>query len=321
MPFNISTPDLSIIIPTYNRLPLLKEALDSFVGKLTCSYEVIIVDDGSTDGTPDYLRTLGEPFRVFFQEHKGSNATRNHGMREARGRYIKFLDSDDLISAQNVFQQVMFLDEHPEYDVCYSDMTRLYPDGKEVCVPNYQVKSPIDEILSPKWWHCTVHAFLVRSELARCVKWDLNVHRYQEMDFQLRLAVGGARYAYLSGNAGWHRAHNLPRVSDAEYAGAQAKFTMYENAQVLLEQAGKLTDERRKLLAHRYFQYAEHVFLSDRQKYRDILMNRVLAIWPTFEPRRPRFRLLVRILGYEMAEWVRILVRRPTTLFNVRTRQ
>lgn len=64
----MSVPDLSIIIPTYNRLSLLKEALASFVGLLDCSYEAVIVDDGSTDGTAEYLRTLGEPFRTLFQD-------------------------------------------------------------------------------------------------------------------------------------------------------------------------------------------------------------------------------------------------------------
>ena len=65
--------DLSIIVPTYNRLPLLKETLNSFVGLLDYSYEVIVVDDGSTDGTAAYLHTLHEPIRAFFQEHKGGN--------------------------------------------------------------------------------------------------------------------------------------------------------------------------------------------------------------------------------------------------------
>src|SRR5215510_13897684 len=89
-------PIFSIIIPTYNRLPYLKKTLDSIWEQSFTDFEVIVVDDGSTDGTADYLRELGGSVELLRQENRGPGAARNLGVMHARGEYIAFLDSDDL---------------------------------------------------------------------------------------------------------------------------------------------------------------------------------------------------------------------------------
>src|SRR4051794_5139151 len=86
----------SVIIPTYNRLQLLKEALDSVWRQTFTDYEVIVVDDGSTDGTRDYLESLGDKLRFFVQPRRGPGAARNLAAQHANGEYLAFLDSDDL---------------------------------------------------------------------------------------------------------------------------------------------------------------------------------------------------------------------------------
>jgi glycosyltransferase involved in cell wall biosynthesis len=89
-------PLFSIIIPTYNRLPYLKKTLDSIWEQSFTDFEIIVVDDGSTDGTVDYLRELGGSVELLRQENRGPGAARNLGVEHARGEYIAFLDSDDL---------------------------------------------------------------------------------------------------------------------------------------------------------------------------------------------------------------------------------
>jgi glycosyltransferase involved in cell wall biosynthesis len=86
----------SVVIPTYNRAAMLQRALESVWGQEFSDYEVIIVDDGSTDTTAEYLRSLGGRARVFMQANHGPGAARNLGATEARGQYVAFLDSDDL---------------------------------------------------------------------------------------------------------------------------------------------------------------------------------------------------------------------------------
>jgi len=89
-------PYFSIIIPTYNRLPLLKHAIESVLSQQFSSYEILVVDDGSTDGTWEYLEEIKHVARSFRQKNAGPGSARNLGIRHAIGEFIIFLDSDDL---------------------------------------------------------------------------------------------------------------------------------------------------------------------------------------------------------------------------------
>jgi glycosyltransferase involved in cell wall biosynthesis len=90
------TPTFSIVIPTYNRLGFLKRALSSVWAQTFTDFEVIVVDDGSTDGTTEWLAAQGARMRTITQANRGPGAARNLGTREARGEYVAFLDSDDV---------------------------------------------------------------------------------------------------------------------------------------------------------------------------------------------------------------------------------
>ena len=89
------SPEFSVVIPTYNRLHLLKQAVASVQAQTYVNYEVIIVDDGSNDGTANYTESL-RGLKILRQRNKGPSAARNFGVSHANGRYIAFLDSDDL---------------------------------------------------------------------------------------------------------------------------------------------------------------------------------------------------------------------------------
>ena len=86
----------SVIIPTYNRLTFVKAALASVSSQSFTDYEVIVVDDGSTDGTADYIQGLNPKLQVLRQPNRGPGAARNFGAGNAQGQYLAFLDSDDL---------------------------------------------------------------------------------------------------------------------------------------------------------------------------------------------------------------------------------
>ncbi len=89
-------PLLSVIIPSYNRAGLIARTLNSIFAQDCDNLEVLVVDDGSTDGTPDVVRAYGRPITLLEQENKGPGAARNLGLRSASGEYVAFLDSDDL---------------------------------------------------------------------------------------------------------------------------------------------------------------------------------------------------------------------------------
>jgi GT2 family glycosyltransferase len=89
-------PNFSIVIPTHNRLDFLKQAVNSIWAQTVDDYEIIIVNDGSTDGTEEWLDAQRKRVRTFTQANRGPGAARNLGAQHARGEYVAFLDSDDL---------------------------------------------------------------------------------------------------------------------------------------------------------------------------------------------------------------------------------
>lgn len=116
------SPTVSVVIPTYNRKAWLSETLESVFKQTLPSFEVIVVDDGSTDGTGPWLQNYyGSRLRLLIQENAGPAAARNYGVSQARGKYIAFLDSDDAWLPRKLEVQVEFLERYPEFRFCQSE--------------------------------------------------------------------------------------------------------------------------------------------------------------------------------------------------------
>ncbi|CAG1012662.1 partial Chondroitin synthase, partial [Anaerolineales bacterium] len=120
-------PSVSIIIPTYNRANLIGETLHSVFAQTYQDFEIIVVDDGSTDNTAEVLRPLAETGRIKYirQDNQGASAARNRGIREADGIYIAFLDSDDLFEPTKLELQVNYYRKHPELGLVHSGFTKF----------------------------------------------------------------------------------------------------------------------------------------------------------------------------------------------------
>jgi len=114
-------PRVSAIIPTYDRKAYVLEAVDSILEQTYGDYELIVVDDGSEDGTGEAPANYDETVRYAYQDNNGVSSARNHGLELARGEFIAFLDSDDLWLPEKLGVQVAFMDEHPEAQICYTD--------------------------------------------------------------------------------------------------------------------------------------------------------------------------------------------------------
>jgi len=114
-------PTASVIIPTFNRAAFLREAIDSVLSQTEKDFELIIVDDGSTDATREMVATHENRMRYFYQPNAGASAARNLGIRHAAGKFITFLDSDDLWLPKKLARQIAWMSTHPEIMLCYTD--------------------------------------------------------------------------------------------------------------------------------------------------------------------------------------------------------
>jgi glycosyltransferase involved in cell wall biosynthesis len=104
---------VSVIIPTYNRAWVLKEAIDSVLAQEFKDFELIVVDDGSTDNTGEILDSYEQDILVVRQSNQGVSAARNRGIAAAAGRLVAFLDSDDLWLPRKLSSQVDFFNSNP----------------------------------------------------------------------------------------------------------------------------------------------------------------------------------------------------------------
>jgi len=114
------SPKVSVIIPTYNRGKYIKEAVDSVLSQAFQDFEIIVIDDGSTDNTREVLSLYSDKIEYIYQENKGISCARNTGIRCSNGEYIAFLDSDDMWLEDKLELQVRFLDKNRDVDMVYS---------------------------------------------------------------------------------------------------------------------------------------------------------------------------------------------------------
>lgn len=109
---------VSIVMPAYNAERYLKEAIASVLAQDHAAWELLVVNDGSTDGTAALLEHYSDPrIRVFHQGNKGIGAARNRGLKEAQGNFICFLDADDLMPSRSLSARLEVMREHPGTDV------------------------------------------------------------------------------------------------------------------------------------------------------------------------------------------------------------
>ena len=132
---------VSVIIPTFNRSGFLLEAIESVLAQTyTSDIEIVVIDDGSTDDTKEKLEPYKDQIEYVHIENGGPARARNTGMKMARGKYISFLDSDDLYYPKKIEIQVAFLEDHEDVDLVCSEFTAIDDDGlvlDELHLKNY----------------------------------------------------------------------------------------------------------------------------------------------------------------------------------------
>jgi glycosyltransferase involved in cell wall biosynthesis len=146
-------PLVSVIIPTYNRGWILKEAIDSVLSQDFDDFELIVVDDGSTDNTQDILDGYARDITVIRQDNRGVSAARNAGIDSASGQFIAFLDSDDLWLPGKLSLQVDFFNSNPEALICQTEEIWI-KNGKRV---------------NPKKHHKKFSGMIFRHSLPLCI--------------------------------------------------------------------------------------------------------------------------------------------------------
>jgi Glycosyl transferase family 2 len=184
------SPVVSVIIPTFNRWPLVGEAVESVFAQSYSDVELIVVDDGSTDETQQELAKFRSRLRLLVKARGGVAAARNFGVSRAAGRYVAFLDSDDLWRPKKLEMQTAFMEKDPAVQICQTEEIWLR-HGVRVN-PRSRHQKPSGDIFIASLQLCLVSpsAVMMTKELFwRFGGFDERFPVCEDYDLWLRIAV------------------------------------------------------------------------------------------------------------------------------------
>jgi glycosyltransferase involved in cell wall biosynthesis len=223
------TPRVSVVIPCYRQARYLPEAVASVVAQTFGGWEIIVVDDGSPDDTAAVAEDLiaryaGRAIRLLRQPNSGPGASRNNGIRAARGAYILPLDADDAIEPEMLAATATVLDTRPEVGFVYTDVQRFGAERSVLHSVPYSLELlRLDNVMMPE-------------TLFRRAAWEAVggfcediAFRYEDWDFWLRLAAAGWQ--------GHHIARSLVRyrrVADGSRLSAGRQHDLELRARTVL---------------------------------------------------------------------------------------
>ncbi|HNX97598.1 MAG TPA: glycosyltransferase, partial [Candidatus Aminicenantes bacterium] len=213
--YKTSSPKVSIIIPTYNHGKFISETLENVIAQNFLDWECIVVIDGSTDDTEEICREYAKRdgrIRFMAKCNNGLASARNEGLKQAKGDFVQFLDSDDLLHADKLADQQAAFERTPAPDAVYGNYACFHDGHFEEQWTYSRVELQDDPLLDfvTNWERglsIPIHCFLYRKSCFD--RWGGFDERFtcgkEDWDLHIRFALGGARYHFHSGVGAYYR--------------------------------------------------------------------------------------------------------------------
>lgn len=204
---------VSIIMPAFNGETYIQKAIESAIAQTHPIWELIVIDDGSTDRTADVVAAIKDSrIRYVYQENKGQAAALNHGLDLVQGEYITTLDVDDWLTPDSILARVNFLKQHPDFGAVYGDGFYCNVEGKflkrfsEYRSTNFSGDVFDNLITNP--FYGTGASVLVRRQIfdIHQIRYDESIVWCQDWDIYIRIAAE-TKYGVVDTPTVWYRLH------------------------------------------------------------------------------------------------------------------
>lgn len=281
-------PLVTIVVPSYNRADYIAETIESLLIQTYQNREIIVIDDGSTDNTKEIVERYVPQVQYVYQQNSERGASRNHGLRLAKGEYISFLDSDDLWLPEKLAADVEFIEARPNVGVVYTDALQIDSEGNYLKKLNAGRHSGevTGNILRENF--VKIGAHLILTDKAREIEGfneDRELSGSEDWEFWVRLSTI-TEFAFNPVAFVKIRTHEANTMSNPE--GMERSM----NCSVrLLEESPLLSNEQKKILIYRKANIAlvnAINYCSVKERRRSISeLKRAVSMVPSiiFDPR------------------------------------
>lgn len=309
-------PSISIIMPCYNASAYLQEAINSVLSQSYQDWELIIVDDGSADESQAIAKeyaTKDKRIRLLVQPNSGACRARNNGLKHAEGKYIKFLDADDVLDKDCLRLQVEQIEKLRPYQIPFGDYGRINKDSEhisEYVFSKEMLQQLHQDAIAFTFFHweilitCPLHR---KQQLLDIGSFDERLPRHQETDLHFRLALAGIKYVHYSIHTFDYREYeSVNRISTRYTTGgidkAQLNEVYYRKNELLLkERYGEIPETYRSTFANYYYSCARDAFATfDTQKGMEFLKKSFSYI--PFSGSKKCYDFCGKVLGYTRIE-------------------
>ncbi|HMK21879.1 MAG TPA: glycosyltransferase [Terriglobales bacterium] len=301
---------VSILIPCFNAERWIAQAIQSALGQTWAEKEVIVVDDGSRDGSLNIIKGFGERIRWETGPNRGANVARNRLLELARGEWLHYLDADDYLLPLKIEKQMRFLKEHPECDILCSPMRVVHCsdhgviEGEVLAIPEFH--DPWT--LLAQWRLSPAGGSLWKREaLIRVNGWKPDQPCCQEFELYLRLLQSGARFCYFEEcHAVYRHFSNQVTVRTKDPAEwRKRRLEINDRMEQFLRTKGELTPGRLQAMNQARFAIARMIWLQDPASANQIVQE-IQQCQPGFVPEPPSargsYQWIYRAFGFEVAE-------------------
>jgi glycosyltransferase involved in cell wall biosynthesis len=307
-------PLISIVIPCYNASAWIGDTITSIVSQQDVRYEVILVDDGSDDGSVEVAvaAARGFPLRVITQSRKGVSRARNVGTSEAAGAYIQYIDADDVLLPGTLRARLDALRAGGE--VAYCDWVRWeeQPDRsfrETETVRRDMAGRPDLAIFDDAWWPPGALLYS-RAVVDAVTPWREDLPVIQDARFLLDAALSGATFVHVPQVGLRYRSHAQSLSKRDPRAFLEDCYRNGRDLHAAWERQRLLDAHRRRYLLRSYAYLARSFFLVDRDRFVE-LVHRLKELDLHFLPEGPpAFRAMCRVVGYPRGEYVAAAWRR-----------
>ena len=310
---------VSVIIPCYNAEKWLAEAINSVLAQTYTQIEIIVIDDGSSDGSLNIIKSYDDKIIWRTGKNQGANKARNLGFAVSQGDYIQYLDADDYLLPDKIAKQLQCL-QTTSADFVYSDWRyQHHLENGEIHLSEVQVCGDKDDYLqsllaNDRWSNLAPISF--GRSILQNIAWDETLSAAQDRDFLFSVMIAGAKPIYLSGCDSIYRTYPSATVSTgSKLRWIEAHCEVMEKAEKQLRQKNLWNSGYQQALANSYLEMGKEYLYSPYHSYNKTntkisfndyaaILDKVYKLAPNLllQGKSAFYQLVYSLIGYKATE-------------------